>query len=73
MKFETVKTELATKGWILSKLNSTFYGYKYQMKSTFSNYQFAKNLNECIEISKGSPYPYCKLNLSIPYPLKFSN
>jgi hypothetical protein len=73
MKYSEVENKAMQNGWILSKLESEFFGNRYQLKHKNGRHHFARTLSEVLtKIEVNETFSACSLDSNIPKPIKFS-
>jgi hypothetical protein len=73
MKYSEVENKAKQNGWILSKLESEFFGNRYELKHQNGRHHFARTLAEVlVKIEENETYSACSLVSNIPKPAIFS-
>jgi hypothetical protein len=59
-------------GWTIEKMDSLFFGNKYEVRHQNGGHYFCKNLSEVEQkISQNHTYPACHLDTNIPVPTPY--
>jgi hypothetical protein len=73
MKYAEIDYTAKQNGWILSKLESEFFGNRYELKHKNGRHHFARTLSEVLtKIQENETYSACSLDSNVPTPVLFS-